>query len=390
MQLWDAIVVGAGPAGCAAAYDLAAAGRQVLLVDKASFPRPKACAGALTMKAVRALRYAIDPVVRKTVCDAVLEHRSGPGELQPVRRRRPICVMTVRSELDAYCLDQTRARGAGFLRIGGIAAIEEQADRVLLRMEGQAEPLTARFVVGADGVHSRVRALQEGSSTRTTTWFRKAFAVEANVPYASTGREFPFTFDFAPVLGGYGWLFPRNDHVNVGLYTCGPAPLPKQGGLKEGQSVIDRAALADYIAARCGTRDHGAVTGQFLGLGAARYVPSQGRVLLAGDAAGFVDPLTGEGIYGAIASGQAAAAAILASLHEGSDAAGEYRARLRGQCADLRVSEMAAAKFYAEPERGFRLIRMPLVRRAVLHAYSQGGSLTLLARGIGLARRLAS
>ena len=62
--MWDAIVVGAGPAGCAAAYDLAAAGRRVLLVDKASFPRPKACAGALTMKAVRALRYSIGPVVR--------------------------------------------------------------------------------------------------------------------------------------------------------------------------------------------------------------------------------------------------------------------------------------------------------------------------------------
>ena len=72
-QLWDAIVVGAGPAGCAAAYDLAAAGQSVLLVDKSDFPRLKACAGGLTIKAVKALRYSIDPVVREVVRRVRLE-----------------------------------------------------------------------------------------------------------------------------------------------------------------------------------------------------------------------------------------------------------------------------------------------------------------------------
>ena len=75
-QLWDAIVVGAGPAGCAAAYDLAAAGQSVLLLDKNDFPRPKACAGGLTSKAVQALRYSIDPVVRKVVRRVRLEGES--------------------------------------------------------------------------------------------------------------------------------------------------------------------------------------------------------------------------------------------------------------------------------------------------------------------------
>jgi flavin-dependent dehydrogenase len=64
MKEWDAIVVGAGPAGCACACDLASAGRSVLLLDKSEFPRMKACAGGLTMKTVRALRYSIAPVVR--------------------------------------------------------------------------------------------------------------------------------------------------------------------------------------------------------------------------------------------------------------------------------------------------------------------------------------
>ncbi len=380
-MIWDALIVGAGPAGCAAAYDLAAAGKQVLLVDRAEFPREKACAGALTIKAVRALRYSIAPVVRKTISEALLEHRSGPGQPVLVGRRTPFCMMTMRLELDAYCLEQTQRRGTQFRRVGALAGLTELADRVVVHVEGEAAPLEARFIVGADGVHSRVRALAAQASGKPAAWFRRGFAVERNVPYTSTGRDFPLTFDFAPVHGGYGWLFPRNDHVNVGLYTSRDTAVPA------GAIGVDRAALDAYIAARCGTAQQGRTVGQFLGLGAARYAPSDTRTLLAGDAAGFVDPLTGEGIHGAIVSGQAAAAAILAALNDGVPGAAAYARLLRRQCADLAVSERAARTFYAEPERGFRLMRLPLVGRAVLHAYSDGTSLTTLARGLAAVRR---
>jgi flavin-dependent dehydrogenase len=76
MKIWDAIVVGAGPAGCACAYDLASANKSVLLLDKSDFPRIKACAGGLTMKVLRALRYSIDPVIRQTTYRLVLEERN--------------------------------------------------------------------------------------------------------------------------------------------------------------------------------------------------------------------------------------------------------------------------------------------------------------------------
>ncbi|HEY0785136.1 MAG TPA: geranylgeranyl reductase family protein [Acidobacteriaceae bacterium] len=383
-MLWDAIIVGAGPAGCAAAYDLAAQGRAVLLVDKASFPRAKACAGGLTMKAVAALRYSIGPVVRRTVREIVLEHG---GEALSVGRWSPVCVMTVRAELDAYCLEQTRARGATFRQVGELRAVREEADRVLLWFAGEVEPLSARVLLGADGVNSRVRALCGPSP-----WFRRSFALEANVPYSATGREFPLVFDFAPVPGGYGWLFPRNDHVNVGLYTSSDgwaAGANSRTAKAAGQAGrIDRRALTEYIAERCGTRNHEPAIGQYLGMGAARYVPAGTRVLLAGDAAGFVDPLTGEGIHGAIVSGQAAASAILVALGRGLDPGRLFTGKLRRLCADLAVAEGAAARFYAQPEHGLRLMRNPLIRRAVLHTYSQGSSLSLLARGVRTVRAL--
>src|ERR1700728_183690 len=94
-QIWDAMVVGAGPAGCAAAYDLAAAGQSVLLLDKKDFPRAKACAGGLTTKAVKALRYSIDPVVRKVVRRIRLEGDASAGDPVVLKSREPICVMTV-------------------------------------------------------------------------------------------------------------------------------------------------------------------------------------------------------------------------------------------------------------------------------------------------------
>ena len=118
-QLWDAIVVGAGPAGCAAAYDLAAAGQSVLLVDKRDFPRPKACAGGLTIKAVKALRYSIEPVVET---GGSTRPAGGWSRLSSsLKSREPICVMTVRAELDEYCLGKTIAAGACFRRICGRA-----------------------------------------------------------------------------------------------------------------------------------------------------------------------------------------------------------------------------------------------------------------------------
>ncbi len=378
MDGWDVLIVGAGPAGCAAAYDLAAAGRRVLLVDKAAFPRAKACAGGLTAKTLRALRYPVDPVVRKWIHALVLE--SGEASATLGRRGAPVCAMTVREELDQFCLRQTVERGAVFERIGAIEEIMQADDRVLVRL-ADGRVLAAGYLVGADGVHSRVRAL-----TGEASWFRAGFAIEANVPHASAAEEHPLVFDFAAVASGYGWLFPRDTHVNVGLYVE-RAPLRRDARL-------DRAALRQYVDARLGVdRAWQQPVGQFLGLGGAGYRP-QGRVLLVGDAAGFVDPLTGEGIYGAVRSGQAAAAAILASfgvlsdrrrwlfreprLRAGEAASQNYARALAPLQQDLRVAEYAAGRFWGRTSGGFRLLQNWLVRRAALFVYAEGASLRIL------------
>jgi len=134
-EVLDAVIVGAGPAGCAAAYDLARAGRRVLLLDKRSFPRHKACACGLTRKTLAALRYSVEPIVERVCHEIVLQNS---GEVR-VRTRNPICAMAVRERFDAFCLQQTLAAGdkggsATLRKIEGIAALRESADGVELEI----------------------------------------------------------------------------------------------------------------------------------------------------------------------------------------------------------------------------------------------------------------
>jgi geranylgeranyl reductase family protein len=372
-QLWDAMVVGAGPAGCAAAYDLAAAGLSVLLLDHKDFPRAKACAGGLTSKAVQALRYSIAPVVRKVVGRIRLEGESpssSPADAVVLKSRDPICVMTVRAELDAYCLRQTIAAGACLRKIAGVQQVVRRGDEVHLLTPG--ERYRARFVVGADGASGQMRRLCAAGS-----WFSQGFALE--VQTAAPAEEVDLTFDFASVSNGYAWIFPKGDHLNVGVYSPSSA------------AGLTRSRLLSYVKNRVGADALDGVTGQYLGIGAGEnpveYVQAdlRDRVFLVGDAGGFVDPLTGEGIYGALVSGQAAAKAILAELRGESTAAEAFAGHLAGYRQTLRFSSRAAAAFYANPSRGFSAMRLPFARRSLIRTYTHGLNVNSLAMRIALA-----
>jgi geranylgeranyl reductase family protein len=371
---YDILIAGAGPAGCAAAYDLAKAGKRVLMLDKRSFPRHKACACGLTRKTLNALRYSVDPVVERVCREIVLQQASDEESKREVRvrKRNPICAMAVRERFDAFCLQQTLAAGNVILRkIDSIASLSVSDDSVELQIvvAEQHQTLRAPVLIGADGSNGQTRRLLLGQNGGDAPWYAKGFALEATVPYSSLPATLPagdaphdLVFDFAPIPGGYGWLFPKGDHINIGVGAF--APSDSDAALKQ----VTRQLLLDYTARKLGVATLEHITGQYLGMGGERYVPS-GRVLLVGDAAGLVDPLTGEGIHSAVVSGQAAAAGVLEGA---SDVAAAYARHLRPLQETLAFSHRAAKAFYREPERGFRAMRLPVLRSLILKTYADG------------------
>ena len=368
MEVWDAIVVGAGPAGCAAAYDLAVAGQSVLLLDKSDFPRSKACAGGLTAKAVKTLRYSIEPLVRAVVRRVQLE---SDGLSTSLRSREAICMMTVRAEFDAYCLGKTIAAGADFRKISAVREITRSKRGVQLTTADTTDH--ACFLIGADGASGQVRRLcGEGA------WFSAGFALE--VQTSMPKGEVDLTFDFGSVPRGYAWVFPKGNHLNVGVYSQSCA------------AGLTRSGLLHYVKQRLGVDAAGHVTGQYLGMGAEAcgvdYVRAglRDRVLLVGDAGGFVDPLTGEGIYGALLSGQAAAGAVLSELRGDGAAAEVFAGSVHGYRQTLRFSARAATAFYRNPERGFRAMRLPFVRRTMVSTYTHGLDVNSLIMRAALSR----
>jgi geranylgeranyl reductase family protein len=415
----DILIAGAGPAGCAAAYDLAQAGKHVILLDKRSFPRHKPCACGLTRKTLKALRYSVDPVVERVCHEIVLQSATNPGALSPdsltwdstdvsatnkskdvrVRTRNPICAMAVRERFDNFCLQQTllAARQGSSIelrKIDRLVAFRESPDFIELDVATSRglETLRAPVLIGADGSNGQTRRLvhqdRHGTQLSRSPQEQDGFALEATVPYADLPATLPngaaphdLIFDFAPLPGGYGWLFPKADHINIGVGAFAPATGASQAQLKQ----VTCALLRDYAQQKLGVTDLAHITGQQLGMGGHTYIP-HGRVLLVGDAAGLVDPLTGEGIHSAIVSGQAAAAAILeCDLNDHpNDIAAAYARHLAPLQKTLAFSHRAARAFYAQPERGFKAMRLPFMRSLILKTYADGlphtGLITALAK----------
>lgn len=356
MIVWDVIIVGAGPAGCAAAYDLAKHGYQVLLVDRYQFPRTKACGGGLSMKAVAALRYSIKPVIRKVCTRMVMGY-----ELKKTtffQGALPVNVMTVRSELDAYCLQQTMSVGAEFRIVSGIRAVTVLDQHVIVNTDDG--DFHCRFLIGADGANSKIRRLTNGFPDCVLS-----FALETCLPVPSS-RPVEMEFDFGCVKSGYGWVFPKGDHLNVGLYTNAP------------DVKINRQELAAYAQQKCGMLPTGAVIGHHIGLGGRKYKPVSKRVFLIGDAAGLVDPLLGEGIYFAIRSGQIAAAAIEKEIRYKGNAILNFKKGIKTLQRDLSFCSLASFLFYRKLDHGYNVLKFPITRYALMRGYAMGVPFSVL------------
>ena len=368
MDRFDAIVVGAGPAGSVTAYRLATAGASVLLLDRARFPRDKPCGGGLTQRAVRQLPLSVDPVVEDSV--AKVEFRLRYGSRYERESALPLVLMTQRSRLDAYLAEQAVFADATFHDGAGVTGVVVGSDEAEVTLDERR--LRARAVVGADGANGVV-ARSLGLQGRYTY----GVALEGNAAYGDVderryrGRA---VLELGIVPGGYGWVFPKGDHVNVGVggwEWTGPQLRAHLGRLcAEHGIAVERLS---------------AVRGHRLPLRRSEDVPARGRALLVGDAAGLVDPLTGDGMYEAFVSGRLAAAAILDLLSGARSTLEPYARALVCELGPHTAASWAAKSALERfPRLTFQLTRPPFVWRAIEGLVR--GDLRRPAEAAGLAR----
>lgn len=341
MEPYDVAVIGAGPAGSVTAIHLARGGARVLLLDKARFPRDKPCGGGLTLRAVRQLPVDPGPVVEHEV-DRMTFRLGWRGHFERRGRRGPFVLMTQRRRLDEYLAEQAVAAGAEF-RDGVKVAMGTDPEGLSLQFDGRQ--IRPQVVVGADGANgTTARALGLGGP------IARGVAYEGNAPFDERYRGLA-AIELGTIPGGYGWVFPKGDHVNVGV-----------GGWE-----AEGPKLRDHLAELC--RRHGidgdgleSVRGHRLPLRRPGFVPARGRALLVGDAAGLVDPLTGDGMYEAFVSARLAAAAVLDVLERREATVEPYTHRL-----EQALGPLAGASWGAKlaldrfPRTTFALARAPLV-----------------------------
>jgi geranylgeranyl reductase family protein len=357
----DVIVAGAGPAGAVAARTLARAGVQTLLVDRAVFPRNKPCGGGLTVRVTRRFPWleAALAAARVDVHRIGRLHLEGPDRaVLDIESPKPCVLLVRRIEFDAALVRAAVDAGARLEAPFEITQVEPADDRVTLRSR-DGRRLSAAVVVAADGVHS-VIAKRLGVNRH---WSRDAVALDMmeETPVETLRADRPDVLWVAYAHGGldgYAYVFPKTHHVNAGIGCLvshfredGPGrPYDMQQQFVS--SLVGAGVLHGRSERRC-------FTPYLIPVGGPLPDTTAGRVLFAGDAGGFVNAISAEGIYYAMVSGELAGAAIARRVAAPARAAAGYVRAWRHEIGAELVDAVRVQKYlFASHNRVARAIRV--------------------------------
>jgi len=337
---FDVLIVGAGPAGSFAAERLAAGGARVALFDGRPEGEPKACGGGVTAKALKAWPHLLSAVGRTV------------NELH-LQLDEPFAIYS-RVAFDSYLRDRAQAAGAEVISQKVSARAIKQTANGWLARDASGENWTTKFLVAADGANSGIAKKLAGPLAAAD--MEVAFGYRAPLPQKATA---PTVVAFLPKWVGYAWAFPRLDHISFGIATTQEDFDHKALDNLMWQFMIGYYQQRENARAKIWSKvdtDGARSIEKNLRATAERYaarIPgladktwdkrraSGENWALLGDAAGFADPVTGEGIYYALRSAELFAAAFL----EGRPA--EYEMRWRKDFgAELRRASQMRRRFY--------------------------------------------
>ena len=330
---YDVIIVGAGPAGSTAARECATGGLSVLLLDRAEFPRDKPCGGGVTFAAARLLPFDLDPVVERVATGVNVTVRRKHGFARD--NGKVHTYLTQRSRFDTFLMEKAIEAGAEFHQREQVKEIERTPDKVTVRTNEGI--YTGRLLIAADGANGTTARL-----AGVDMGFVHGVAYEGNV---TTSDGVPDQWkaavglDFGAYPGGYAWVFPKEDHLNIGI-----------GGWRFTGPTLRKKFSSMVKSYGFDPDDMWGIRGYRLPMRHNDAPLLDGNLLLVGDAAGLIDPLTGEGIYSAIWSGKTAADTIFSYVQgEAPDLEGYRHSVETERLPELRVSRQLHDIFHLWP-----------------------------------------
>jgi len=337
----DVIISGAGPSGAMAAYHLQKSGISTLILEKASFPRYKVCGAGLTHKILSIIPFDITPVIHSTIHS--FRFSSGLSDVYTRTNELPLMYCTMRDELDAFLLKKALDAGAKVLTSEKLTGIIQDDKGVLAKtIKGEYRSL---FLIGADGASSLV-----SRTFGLNKDIELGIAWEAEVK-STTGmlQNYADTvfLDWGTFPGGYAWIFPKKDHFSIGI--GGPAHMAKRMP-EYYRNFVNSTGIPVFET--ISNRSHP------LPVRTRKAVFHSGRVLVAGDAAGLTDSLTGEGIFWAVKSGITAAEVINKRMEEKISDLATYSVRINSEIMpEILEAKRICAFFNAMPSRIHHWVR---------------------------------
>jgi len=297
---FDVIVVGCGPAGAVTAFELANHNLKVLILDKDKLPRYKPCGGGITRKTIDALPFDVKGVIDQQASGGIISFNG--NQLAKINTNKPVAWLTMRDQFDYFLVQQAIKAGAQLQENTRVENVE--LDHQVIKVTTNNGHLHTEILVGADGVNSSVsRAVNLLPNRQTGV----AIEAEIEVPQINLEKQGPFaTFDFGALPHGYGWVFPKRDHLSVGVFYAHYQKIPSLKNHLQ-QFISRQDVLSNFRLLKS--------VGHRIPLGnTSGALHHMNRILLVGDAANLADPWLGEGIYYAITSARIAARTILKAL----------------------------------------------------------------------------
>ncbi len=376
----DVIVAGAGPAGATAALRLARAGVRVLMVERYALPRQKPCGGGISTRVFTRFPWLSESLPRIATHPVSSLYLEGPsGRAFRMQSPGPAVLLIRRIEFDHLLASLAVEAGAELLAPAAVAQARQDADGVTLRTRDGVE-LRARMVIAADGVNS-VIARRLGMNPG---WPAAKLALDMmeETPVAALRAAEPDTLSVFYGYGGahgYAYIFPKRQHVNVGIgyvlpYFKAQVDLTPYDLQQRFVRDLRARGLMD------GESQRGHFTPFLIPIGGPLRNTADRRVLLAGDAGGFVNGFSAEGIYYAMVTGDLAAEAILSArraseLSPARAGRAYVRAWRREIGGELRDSVLIQKYLFHSPTRMDRVVHGARTRPAfseILVDYASG------------------